>query len=314
MAQTSSGQVSANAQNEFESSVAGRQDGQRNRLCVDYVTKSWRGFEMPTDERLLPPAPLLAAERVPSDGQGTALLQAAQRPSLPQGHLRTCSPSRSRTPMDLVLTCRGRRWIVQALPAVGGVAREDVRSCLQVSGHVWFQICFVWPFICIQSSTREGRMAPSAGAAVESRKRLGQSADYSCIRFPRFPPLLPANPFNPATPPNPDNAPLPVPPGISDCNAPLANRPGVAVAYAASRVSPSRSLPIRETRKSLPVWVLFSPPATATPPMVSLGARQSLAVMPGPTVSRHWPECTDQKRIVRSMETVQTSRDCDPGQ
>ena len=73
--QTSSGQVSANAQNEFESSVAGRQDGQRNRLCMDYVTKSWRGFEMPTDERLLPPAPLLAAERVSSDGQSTALLQ-----------------------------------------------------------------------------------------------------------------------------------------------------------------------------------------------------------------------------------------------
>ena len=75
LTQTSGGQVSANAQNEFESSVAGRQDGQRNRLCMDYVTKSWRGFEMPTDERLLPPAPLLAAERVSSDGQSTALLQ-----------------------------------------------------------------------------------------------------------------------------------------------------------------------------------------------------------------------------------------------
>ena len=105
--------------------------------------------------------------------------------------------------MDLGLTCRGRRWIVQALPAVGGVALEDVRSCLQVSGHVWFQICFVWPFLCIQSSTREGRMAPSAGAAVESRKRLGQSADYSCIRFPRFPPPFTCQSVQPCHSPEP---------------------------------------------------------------------------------------------------------------
>ena len=74
LTQTRSGQVSANVQNETKSNMAGRKDGQRNRLCVDYVTKSWRGFEMPTDERLLPLAPLLAAQRVPSDGQSTALL------------------------------------------------------------------------------------------------------------------------------------------------------------------------------------------------------------------------------------------------
>ena len=107
--------------------------------------------------------------------------------------------------MDLGLTCRGRRWIVQALPAVGGVALEDVRSCLQVSG-LWARVVsnllglalYMYPEL-----NARGENGAVGGGSGGKQKTVGTKCRLLLHSFPALPPPFPCQSVQPCHSPEP---------------------------------------------------------------------------------------------------------------